>query len=540
MSLAEEKMKKYIRENLTRFHRIRVKAFLSHLPCLTTVDQEEIRAHLEHEGNQNTVFKLFDHLRCRRNWVTCLIQALEECEYPELAEEVQRVYTSFLPQSQPRAAPFPAGDSASRTSRRPCTEPPVGSGTPEDLSNPQPAPIGSRAAHNGYPEENELSPPIQETKLQEARAANRARGPAVRKEVPEDATPVPPPSSSRPPDEAGPQHAPLPAPSPKTAPAHPSGSPLGQREPNGGVRAPVSAPVVLSVPVSPCKPVSPPISLRPPSNPVPWTVGSRPRSVDLNISPPAGPTSGLGREEGVTLPRPADALQDAKQRGGMADAAKVTPTTPHPGTPQPVPARGPVSNWPAVQPGAGASAGGLNDAEELSKPGVLLSAPSADRAPPSGGSYSGGTERLDMSASGSLSGGPLMISRNRSSVEPAPSEATLTVARDPPEENDYFSMPTGLQLSEPPPPAPGISGDPSLDTLETLHMDEHPKSSLPLGSILERSLPRWVPGPPLTSRPLPPEQQDGPARFWGPWVGPGVAVALISVALAVLYRHLRR
>ncbi|XP_049635210.1 mitochondrial antiviral-signaling protein [Suncus etruscus] len=108
MGFAEDKTYEYIRYHFKKFCHIRAREILPYLGCLTTSDQDRLRAELERWGNADSIWKVFDTLRRRMGWVESFIQALRVCEHRELAEEVAHIYQSNLPpvQSLP-AAPVP-------------------------------------------------------------------------------------------------------------------------------------------------------------------------------------------------------------------------------------------------------------------------------------------------------------------------------------------------------------------------------------------------------------------------------------------------
>ncbi|XP_037354376.1 mitochondrial antiviral-signaling protein isoform X1 [Talpa occidentalis] len=139
MTFAEEKTYQYIRRYHSNFCSIHVLEILPYLYCLTTSDQDRLRAYFNQWGNQNTLWELFHSLQRRQGWVDAFIQALRICEKTELADEVASVYQSFLlpprePASVPAKLPGP-----STTSATPST------------------------AHNGYREELRSLVPVQDS-----------------------------------------------------------------------------------------------------------------------------------------------------------------------------------------------------------------------------------------------------------------------------------------------------------------------------------------------------------------------------------------
>ncbi|XP_036273761.1 mitochondrial antiviral-signaling protein isoform X1 [Pipistrellus kuhlii] len=146
MTFAEEKTFEYIRRNYRKFHHIPVLEILPYLSCLTTSDQDLLRAHLDLNGNRNTIWDLFNSLQRRSGWVESLIWALRACELAALADEVDRVYQSNLPMSQ-RRPPAPP-------------EPPS---VPAETPGPPTPAVAPSASHNSYREEPSYPMPVQDT-----------------------------------------------------------------------------------------------------------------------------------------------------------------------------------------------------------------------------------------------------------------------------------------------------------------------------------------------------------------------------------------
>lgn len=97
MTFAEEKTYKYIRDNHSKFCCVDVLEILPYLSCLTPSDQDQLRASYKQLGNRDTLWDLFHKLQRRVGWVEVFIRALRICELPGLAEQVTRVYRSYLP-----------------------------------------------------------------------------------------------------------------------------------------------------------------------------------------------------------------------------------------------------------------------------------------------------------------------------------------------------------------------------------------------------------------------------------------------------------
>ncbi|XP_060042958.1 mitochondrial antiviral-signaling protein isoform X2 [Erinaceus europaeus] len=114
MLFAEEKTFQHIRQHHSNFCTIHVLEILPDLYCLTTSDQDRIRAHFNQWGNKDTLWEVFDRLRRRPGWVECFIKALRACEHTGLADEITRVYQRYLPRTstQPVAAVEPPSNPA--------------------------------------------------------------------------------------------------------------------------------------------------------------------------------------------------------------------------------------------------------------------------------------------------------------------------------------------------------------------------------------------------------------------------------------------
>ncbi|XP_012583892.1 PREDICTED: mitochondrial antiviral-signaling protein isoform X1 [Condylura cristata] len=139
MTFAEEKTYQYIRRYHNNFCSIHVLEILPYLYCLTTSDQDRLRAYFNQWGNHNTLWELFHSLQRRQGWVDSFIAALRSCEKTELAEEVASVYQSYLPTPKEPASLPAAVPGSSTTSETPST------------------------ARNGYRGELKASVPVQDS-----------------------------------------------------------------------------------------------------------------------------------------------------------------------------------------------------------------------------------------------------------------------------------------------------------------------------------------------------------------------------------------
>ncbi|NXC78359.1 MAVS protein, partial [Anhinga anhinga] len=153
MGFAEDKVYDYILKNLKNFKNIRVASLADSLSCLTDADRDELHAREEMRGSQATVYKFYQHLKCRQGWVLDLIDALRQNNAGHLADELQHVYDSWRARPPaPATASFPpaASDACPAVSsigaqppsprpspapgaalaKQPCPDPPVGGRPP--------------------------------------------------------------------------------------------------------------------------------------------------------------------------------------------------------------------------------------------------------------------------------------------------------------------------------------------------------------------------------------------------------------------------
>ncbi|NXV14208.1 MAVS protein, partial [Cepphus grylle] len=111
MGFAEDKVYDYILKNLKNFRNIRVASLADSLSCLTDADRDELHTREETRGSQATVYKFYQHLKCRQGWVLDLIDALRQNNAGHLADELQHIYESWQAPLTPPGPPAPAASS---------------------------------------------------------------------------------------------------------------------------------------------------------------------------------------------------------------------------------------------------------------------------------------------------------------------------------------------------------------------------------------------------------------------------------------------
>ncbi|NXJ85067.1 MAVS protein, partial [Trogon melanurus] len=111
MGFAEDKVYDYIMKNLRDFKNIRVASLADSLSCLTDDDRDELHSREETRGSHATVYRFYQHLKCRKDWVPDLIEALRHNNAGHLADELQHVYDSYRPRTSPPRPPAPAAAS---------------------------------------------------------------------------------------------------------------------------------------------------------------------------------------------------------------------------------------------------------------------------------------------------------------------------------------------------------------------------------------------------------------------------------------------
>ncbi|XP_052039628.1 mitochondrial antiviral-signaling protein [Apodemus sylvaticus] len=156
MTFAEDKTYKYIRDNHSKFCCVDVLEILPYLSCLTASDQDRLRASYRQLGNQDTLWELFNKLQRRLGWVEVFIRALRICELPGLAEQVTRVYQSYLPPG------------TSLRSLDPLQSPAI----PATVSGPSAFAPGHNSLDSGFLETPSYPRPVQDTQPPESPVEN--------------------------------------------------------------------------------------------------------------------------------------------------------------------------------------------------------------------------------------------------------------------------------------------------------------------------------------------------------------------------------
>ncbi|XP_070776225.1 mitochondrial antiviral-signaling protein [Enoplosus armatus] len=97
MSFASDKLYKgYLRPKMpTIVSKVKVREIVTHLPCLTDHDRENIEAKRETCGNYDSMVLLLDCLKRRENWPEQFIEALEACDQPTIAAEIREKYNAL-------------------------------------------------------------------------------------------------------------------------------------------------------------------------------------------------------------------------------------------------------------------------------------------------------------------------------------------------------------------------------------------------------------------------------------------------------------
>ncbi|NXA09400.1 MAVS protein, partial [Sapayoa aenigma] len=147
MGFAEDKVYSHILRNLRNFGTIRVASLADSLTCLTDADRDELHAREETRGSQATVYRFYQHLRCRQGWVLDLIQALRQNNAGHLADELQEVYDTWKSGPSAAASSLPSSDrpaASSMSARTPPSRPNPAQGAPLAEQPRQDLPVGDR------------------------------------------------------------------------------------------------------------------------------------------------------------------------------------------------------------------------------------------------------------------------------------------------------------------------------------------------------------------------------------------------------------
>ncbi|XP_045664361.1 mitochondrial antiviral-signaling protein isoform X1 [Ursus americanus] len=519
MKLAEDKTYEYIRHHFSNFvDRVHVPEILPYLSCLTTSDQDRLRASFQLSGNHGTLWELFNSLRRRIGWVEALIKALRACELVDLADEVARVYQSNLPPGVQNRPPAPV-------------EPQV---VPAEVPRPSRPAVAPSAPHNGYREEEPSFPmPVQETQPPESLEESSRRVPqtpqsgavlrrptsplepssdmvafspltssghqehdtelgsartaGVASSLTSPRGPVSPTVSFQPLTRSIPRASRLPAPSvsalsPGTSSSSPGSACAGGAGdhgeasvcPSGGSSSLPISTAPSRVPANAAFDRTVPSKLPATSKPS----GAVATHVLTSLPPSKLPINSV--RAGAAPPRmPAGLVPE--QRTSASTVTSKLPASTVPATGNNIPS-GEISAAPVPTgvstrdslPGLDPSSAGWSSELELSKPGGLASR--VDSEP-----FSGCSADLALSYSKSVDAGP----------------------DNAPEENEYQSV-DSIRIQ--------VTQDPSVDLLE------------------------GNPGPRAALQPLV-EEEYTQASLWAPWLGAAAAGALLAVLLTVLYRR---
>ncbi|KFP89323.1 Mitochondrial antiviral-signaling protein [Apaloderma vittatum] len=187
MGFAEDKVYDYIMKNLRHFKNIRVASLADSLSCLTDEDRDELHSREETRGSHATVYRFYQHLKCRKDWVLDLIEALRHNNAGHLADELQHVYDSYQPRTSPprlwvlpRADALPVGSSIS--AQKPFPGPNPAPGAPLAEQPHQDLPVGDRPpllprAATAASTDLDARTPVQEESVSRASIRRGHKGP---------------------------------------------------------------------------------------------------------------------------------------------------------------------------------------------------------------------------------------------------------------------------------------------------------------------------------------------------------------------------
>lgn len=296
MTFAEEKTYKYIRDNHSKFCCVDVLEILPYLSCLTPSDQDQLRASYKQLGNRDTLWDLFHKLQRRVGWVEVFIQALRICELPGLAEQVTRVYQSYLPPG------------TSVRSLAPLESPAI----PAIAPGPSAYAPGHSIPDNGYQEKPGYPRPVQDTQPPRSPRENSEQVPQA---------------------SFGTGDSLMPSPNLQALSPQPSREHHGQEPERGGI----STASVDSIPTPQHGPVSPTVSFQPlprttrRTSHMPGATGSV-SSPDTSLSPPStelayAKGAGDQAKAATCLSTDGGVLTNSITTSSVPSSTKLVPTT---------------------------------------------------------------------------------------------------------------------------------------------------------------------------------------------------------------------
>ncbi|XP_056409540.1 mitochondrial antiviral-signaling protein isoform X2 [Hyla sarda] len=156
MGYAEDKFMEYLRRNLILIESIKVDELLIPLSnCLSAATVEKLNAYVRNQGNRKSVLDFYLDLSRSDNWVKHFIVALRHCEHNELANEFQRIYSSYQrPNSSPRSLPPSANNYNQKTPKEnPQCSSSLPGHMPPTTQDTQPSPPASQRVNQVQPEQ---------------------------------------------------------------------------------------------------------------------------------------------------------------------------------------------------------------------------------------------------------------------------------------------------------------------------------------------------------------------------------------------------
>ncbi|XP_004687065.1 PREDICTED: mitochondrial antiviral-signaling protein isoform X2 [Condylura cristata] len=523
MTFAEEKTYQYIRRYHNNFCSIHVLEILPYLYCLTTSDQDRLRAYFNQWGNHNTLWELFHSLQRRQGWVDSFIAALRSCEKTELAEEVASVYQSYLPTPKEPASLPAAVPGSSTTSETPST------------------------ARNGYRGELKASVPVQDSQ-----SLLLGEDPKTASQTASSGTDF---GKSGDPKEPSSDMA-------ARRPLTSSGHQEQDTEPSSTHTAGVA-----SSPTPPRGPVSPTVSFQPLARP-------NPRASRLPGPPGSAPHSGISTPATgfASVGAAGDCIETAiySSGPGVSINSRITSTLPSKlptsTLPSKLPVNSPATNTlPSKGPTSSKPPGTVttNVPTNLTASKLPINSARAGTVPPKVPTSLAPDHRMPMSSVPSQTPAdtvPTIGSGKRPTEETPASPGAVTGGRSPHPDRGAPCWSADLELSKPgellsqlDSPFSGCSEDLAISysrsvdtgrsntpeeneyqTLESIRIrvEEEPSADLLAGS------PRQ-PGAPKLQKEEPPAESKSKDRqaSWAPWLSFATVGALLAGLLAVLYRR---